>query len=102
MKRDVKAKLSINKKEIDMNAFVEGLVAHVTIGAVNSLDGVEDVKTVDLSMDKGEIDIMVNKENIRVTPFPNDVIAATLLGLVSLLKGVEDVEQMEIKVDAGQ
>lgn len=102
MKRDVKAKLSINKKEIDMNAFVEGLVAHVTIGAVNSLDGVEDVKTVDLNMDKGEIDIVVNKENVRITPFPNDVIAATLLGLVSLLKGVEDVEQMEIKVDAGQ
>jgi hypothetical protein len=102
LKSDVKAKLSINKKEIDMNAFVEGLVAHVTIGAVNSLDGVDNVKTVDLNMDKGEIDIMVNKENIRVTPFPNDIIAATLLGLVSLLKGVEDVEQMKIEVDAGQ
>jgi hypothetical protein len=98
---DIKARLNINNKIIGMNEFVESMVAHVTLGAVNSLKGVDDVRAINVTMDKGEIDMLVNGEDVPLTPFANDIVAATLLGLVSLLKGADDVESMVIQVDAG-
>jgi hypothetical protein len=100
LKQELEAKLSVNKEEIDMNEFVESLVAHVTVGTVKSLKGVDYIKTIDVNMDKGEVDISVNNENIPLTPFPNDIIASTLIGLVSSLKGIDEVDKMKIRVDA--
>lgn len=99
MKQNVKAKLWVNKKEIEMNPFVDSFVAYTTLGAVNSLKGVDYIKTVDLKIDQGDVSITVNKQNIPLTPFPNDIIANTFIGLVSSLKGTDEMKMLEIKVE---
>jgi hypothetical protein len=97
----MKARLNINENTIEMNEFIESMVAHVTLGAMNSLKGVDNVRTICVSIDKGEADILINNMDITLTPFANDIIVATLMGLVSLLKGADDVEKMQITVEAG-
>jgi hypothetical protein len=100
LKRNLKAWLKINNNNIEMNEFVEGMVAHVTSGAVDSLKGTDVVKTINITVGTGEVGLQVNKENVKLTPFANDIIAATLMGLISLLKGADEVDKLEIEVDA--
>ena len=99
MKQNYKSKLNVNKKEIDMNPLVEDFVSHVSVGIVNSLKGVDYLKTVEIHLDKSEVKIKVNGEEIKVTPFPNDFIANTIRGLVSSLKGVDEITTVSVKVD---
>ncbi len=99
MKQNANAKLWVNKQELEMNPFVNSFVADTTIGAINSLKGVDYIKSIDMKIDKGEVSITVNNEDIPLTPFPNDIIANTFTGLVSTLKGADDIKQIEIRVD---
>jgi hypothetical protein len=93
------AVLTIAGKNIEMNPYVESLVADITIGAVKSLKGVEYIKKVEVSVNRGEVSVLVNGNSVQLTPFPNDIIAATLNGMVSMLKGGDDVKAYVIKVD---
>lgn len=99
MKQELKARLSVNTKEIEMNQFVESLVAQVVFGIVSTLKGVDYIKTIFVDIDKGQVTIKVNNEEIALTPFPNDIIASTLTGMVSPLKGADKVDTLEITVD---
>jgi hypothetical protein len=92
------AKLSVNKKDVEMNQFVEQFLAHTVVGGVETLRDVDNINTVNVSIEKGEVTILVNGNNIPLTPFPNDVILGTLTGLVSVLKDVGKVEDMAISV----
>lgn len=101
MKQKLVARLSVNDNDIDMNEYVEGLVAHITVGIVKSHKGVDNIKTIDINIKKGEVYMMVNDEDIPLTPFPNDIVAGILTGLVSMLKGVDTVDRLKIRVEAG-
>ncbi len=94
-----KAKLEVNKRSTEMNAFVEELLARTLLGIVASLKGPGDVQTLELQQERGNVEITVNGRNVPLTPFPNDIICSTLTGLVSSLKGVDDIESMVIRID---
>jgi hypothetical protein len=102
MNKSYKAQLSVNNSAIDMNEFTEEFLAQVTVGAVNTLKGVEYIRTIELNQDRGDVTVKVNGEEIDLTPFPNDVIANTLSGLVSTLKGVDktNITKIDVKVTA--
>ena len=98
MKESFKAKLWVNKNPVDMNPFVEEFLARTSVGAVASLRGAEDIRSLEIHQDKGNVRIEVNGKNIPLTPFPNDIISSTLVGLVSSLKGISKIDSLLINV----
>jgi hypothetical protein len=101
MKKSFKATLKVNEKAIEMNPFVEEFLARTSVGAVSSLRGTEDVKSLEIHQKKGNVEITVNGKDIPLTPFPNDVISNTLVGMISSLKGIDDIDSIDISVEVG-
>lgn len=102
MEKRYRTQLSVNDTVVEMNEFTEELLARVTVGVVNTLKGVEYIRTIHLNQDRGDVVVKVNGDEIELTPFPNDVIANTMMGLVSTLKGIDknNITKIDIKVTA--
>jgi len=100
MKDIYEANLWVNKKDIELNPFVEQFLAGTVTGGVRTLKGVEAVRTVELKMERRAVTLVVNGKALELTQFPNDIISSTVAGVVSSLKGVDRVGslQMDIKV----
>lgn len=98
MKENFRATLKVNEKAIAINPFVEEFLARTTVGAVASLRGAEDIRSLEIHQDKGNVRIEVNGKDIPLTPFPNDIISSTLVGLVSPLKGISKIDSLLINV----
>ncbi|OGN93302.1 MAG: hypothetical protein A2Z75_00420 [Chloroflexi bacterium RBG_13_50_10] len=96
-----KAKLKVNQKLIETNRFVEEFLTRTVVGAVASLKGAEDIKSLIIHQKKGNVEITVNGSEIPLTPFPNDIISNTLVGMVSSLRDVEDIDSIDINVEVG-
>lgn len=94
-----KARLWVDETAIDLNPLVEQILAGTVAGAVSSLKGTEDMKNLELQVDKGEVVIRVNGKEVALTPFPNDIIGHALTGFVSALKGVRTVETFRIVME---
>jgi hypothetical protein len=99
LKENYQARLLVNNKPIEMNAFVEDLVARVSIGIVSSLKGVDAVNDIGIQKQKDSIDIMVNGKAIALTVFPVMIIESTLCGLVSVLKEVDEIKTFSINIE---
>jgi len=93
-----KANLRVNKISIEMKAYVEELVARTVIGLVTPLRGAENMKSLEVCLEKGTVKITVDGNELTITEFPNDIIANTITALVSSLKDVGDVDTVEINV----
>lgn len=100
MKGKFKAALSINNVSTELNSFVEELLARTVAGAVSSLKGAEDIRSLELHLEHGDVRISVNGNELPLTPFPSDIIANTVIALASSLKGVDQVESLEINIEA--
>jgi len=98
MKESFKATLKVNKITVEMNPFVEEFLARTSVGAVSSLRGTEDIKSLEIHQDKGNVKITVDGKDIPLTPFPNEIISSTLVGLVSPLKGISKIDSLDISV----
>jgi len=98
MNGSFKAELKVNKISVEMNAFVEELLARITVGLVGSLKGGENVQSLEIHQEKDKAKITVNGNDIPLTPFPNDIICSTLAGLVSSLKEVDAIDSLGITV----
>ena len=101
MKKTFRAELKVDGISIEMNPFVEELLARTTVGAVSALKGVEDIKSLKVHQKKGNVEITVNGKDVPLTPFPNDIISNTLVGMVSSLRGVGDIDNIDINVEVG-
>ena len=99
MEKSYRARLSVNKKPIEMNRFVEEFLSHTTVGAVTSLKGAEDIQKLEIHQKKGNLEITVNGSEIPLTPFPNDIISNTLSAIVSSLRDVENIDSIDISVE---
>jgi len=98
VKGSFEAKLHVNKISVEMNPFAEELLARTMVGAVASLKGAEDIKSLEIHQEKGNVEITVNGNEIPITPFPNDIISNTLTSLVSSLKGVDKIDSLDISI----
>ncbi|MBM4446040.1 MAG: hypothetical protein FJ023_01640 [Chloroflexi bacterium] len=101
MKGNFKAKLKVNNITIEMNQFVEEFLARTMVGAIASLKGAEDIKSLKINQKKGNVEITVNGKDVPLTPFPNDIISNTLVGMVSSLRGIDDIDSIDISVEGG-
>jgi hypothetical protein len=93
-------KLAVNNVSIELNPFAEGFLARIVAGAVSSLKGAENIRDLELYLERGDIKIVVNGNELPLTPFPADIITNTITGLVSSLKGVDKIDSLRVKVRA--
>jgi hypothetical protein len=100
MKEKFETKLQVNNISVELNPFVEEFLARIVAGAVSSLKGAEDIQSLELYLEQGDIKIIVNGNELPLNPFPRDIILNTLVGLVSSLKGVGKIDSLEISVKA--
>jgi len=94
-------KLWVNNKDIELHPFVEQFVAGTVTGGVRTLKGVDEIRTVELKMQKRAVTLVVNEKALELTQFPNDILSSTVIAVVSSLKGVDkviDSLQLDIKV----
>jgi len=92
------ATLQVNNEYIDLSPFPEQFLARTVAGAVSSLRGAEDIRSIELYLERGDVRIFANGDELLLTPFPNDIIANTMVGLVSSLKGVDRIDSLNISV----
>ena len=95
-----RTRLWVDESAVDLDPFVERILAGTVAGAVGSLKGTEDMRNVEVQVDKGEVVIRVDGKEVPLTPFPNDIIGHTLAGFVSALKGVKTVERFRIVIES--
>jgi len=90
----------VNGLSVALNPFVEEFLARTVTGAVSSLKGAEDIQSLELYLEQGEVSIIVNGNELSLTPFPRDIIASTVTGLVSSLKEIDKIKSLRVDVRA--
>jgi len=100
MERNLKTELEINNVFVELNPFADEFLARTVVGAVSSLRGAENIRDLQLYLERGDVKLVVNGNELPLTPFPKDIITNTITGLVSSLKGVHKINSLKIKVKA--
>jgi hypothetical protein len=100
MRKNLKAELAVNNVSIELTSFAEQFLARTVVGAVSCLKGAENVRDMELYLERGDVKLTVNGNGLPLTPFPRDVITNTITGLVSSLKGVDKIDSLKINVKA--
>jgi hypothetical protein len=98
MERNLKAELEINNVSTELNPFVEEFLTRTVVGAVSCLKGAENIRDLELYLERGDVKLVVNGNELPLTPFPRDIITNTITGLVSSLKGVDKIDNLKINV----
>ena len=100
MDKNLRAELEINNVSVELNPFVEEFLTRTVGGAVSCLKGAENIRDLELYLERGDVKLVVNGNELPLTPFPRDIIANTITGLVSSLKGVGKIDSLKINVKA--
>ena len=100
MEANLKAELEINKVSVELNPFVEEFLTRTVVSAVSSLKGAENIRDLELYLERGDVKLVVNGNELPLTPFPQDIITNTITGLVSSLKGVSKIDSLKVNVKA--
>lgn len=90
--------LSVNDVPIEIDYFVQGFIDHIMGGILVSLEGTEEIKTLDVSIEGDEVRINLNGAVVPINPFVNKIIRNTVAGMVSSLKGVSEINSMRISI----
>jgi hypothetical protein len=100
MGKNLEAKLAVNNVSVELNPFVKEFLTRTVVGAVSSLRGTENIRDLELYLERGDVKLVVNGNELPLTPFPRDIITNTITGLVSSLKGVGKIDSLKINVKA--
>jgi len=100
MDKNLGAELAVNNVSVELNPFVEEFLTRTVVGAVSSLKGAENIRDLELYLERGDVKLVVNGNELPITPFPRDIITNTITGLVSSLKGVGKIDSLKINVKA--
>jgi hypothetical protein len=100
MDKNLGAELAVNKVSIELNPFAEQFLTRTVVSAVSSLKGAENIRDLELYLERGDVKLVVNGNELPLTPFPKNIITNTITGLVSSLKGVGKIDSLKITVKA--
>jgi hypothetical protein len=100
MDKNLRAELVVNKVSIKLNPFVEEFLTRTVVGAISCLRGAENIRNLELYLERGDVKLVVNGNALPLTPFPMEIITNTITGLVSSLKGVGKIDSLKINVKA--
>ena len=100
MQRKLNADLTVNNQSIELNPFAQEFLARTVLGGLSSLRGTENIRDLELYVERGDVKLVFNGEELPLTPFPRDIITSTIIGLVSSLKGVGKIDGVKISIGA--
>ena len=100
MEKNLGAELEVNNESVELNPFAEQVLTRTVVGAVSCLKGAENIRDLELYLERGDVKLVVNGNELPLTPFPSDIITNTITGLVSSLKGVGKIDSLKITVKA--
>ena len=100
MDEKLRAELVVNKVSIKLNPFAKQFLTRTVVGAVSSLKGAENIRDMELYLERGDVNLVVNGNDLPLTPFPSEILTNTITGLVSSLKGVGKIDSLRITVKA--
>jgi hypothetical protein len=100
MGKNLRAELAVNNVSMGLNPFVEEFLTRTVVGAVSSLRGTENIRNLELYLERGDVKLVVNGNELPLTPFPKEIITNTITGLVSSLKGVGKIDSLKINIKA--
>ncbi|MCF8084427.1 MAG: hypothetical protein K9M96_15150 [Deltaproteobacteria bacterium] len=93
-----KIRLSVNDAPVEIDYFIQNFLDHTITGMVSSLEGVMDIREVEVSIEGTQTTILLNGRSLPINDFVNDLFRNTLLGMVSTLKGVPEIKQLTVDV----
>ena len=100
MEKNLGTELAVNNVSVGLNPFAEQVLTRTVVAAVSSLKGAENIRDLELYLERGDVKLVVNGNELPLTPFPSDIITNTITGLVSSLKGVDKIDSLKINVKA--
>jgi hypothetical protein len=100
MDKNIRAELVVNKVSIKLNPFAGQFLTRTVVGAVSSLKGTENIRGLELYLERDDVKLIVNGDELPLTPFPKEILTNTIIGLVSSLKGVGKIDSLKINVKA--
>jgi len=98
MAENFKVELAVNNVSVELNPFAEEFLTRTVVAAVSCLKGAENIRDLELYLERGDVKLFVNGNELPLTPFPKDIITNTIIGLVSSLKGVDKIDSLKINV----
>ena len=90
--------LSVNDVPIELDYFVQGFIDHTIRGMISAVEGVGEVKTLDISIEADKVTINLNSTSVSINPFVTKIIRNTVIGMVSSLKGVTEINGISISI----
>jgi len=100
MDKNLGAKLAVNNVSVELNPFAEQFLTRTVVGAVSCLKGAENIRDLELYLERGDVKLVVNGDELPLTPFPKEILTNTITGLVSSLKGMGKIDSLKINVKA--
>ena len=100
MEKNLRTELAVDKVSIKLNPFAQQFLTRTVVGAVSSLKGAENIRDLELYLERGDVKLVVNGNDLPLTPFPKEIFTNTITGLVSSLKGVGKIDSLKINVKA--
>ena len=100
MEKNLGAELAVNNVSTELNPFAEEFLTRTVVAVVSCLKGAENIRNLELHLERGDVKLVVNGNELPLTPFPSDIITNTITGLVSSLKGVGKIDSLKINVKA--
>ena len=91
-------RLTINDSPVPIADFVQVFIKSVVTGMLSTLKGVDEIQSVNLSIDGREVVINVNDTAVPSNDFVDMFIRNTVIGMVTSLKGVNQVDKLEIGI----
>ena len=90
--------LLVNDQSVEIDYFVQRFVDHTIGGILAGLEGTEEMKGMDASIEGEKVVIKLNNALVPTNPFVSDLIRNTIMGMVSSLKGVGSVDKVNITI----
>jgi len=100
MDKNLRAELAVNKVSIKLNPFAEQFLTRTVVGAISSLKGAQNIRDMELYLERSDVKLIVNGNELPLTSFPKEILTNTITGLVSSLKGVSKIDSLKITVKA--
>jgi len=90
--------LFVNDGPIALDYFIQRYIDCILGGILAALEGTEEIKTLDVTIEGDKVAINLNNALIPINPFVSKIIKSTIAGMVSPLKGVEKIAKIKIDV----
>lgn len=91
--------LIVNDSPIEMDYFVQGFVDHTVYGMVSSLEGIKEIRDIEIEINGSDTKISINGNPVPLNDFVSTIVSNTMRGMVSSLKGVEKTESLTITIE---